>query len=360
MQKIGLAILVLSLALSSPSTGQDKAFSRDQSILAAAALMDSMMLVSPTPGIDVAIWKDGDLIWSEGYGYADLAHEVPIKAGKTRFRIGSVSKSLTAVALGRLLDAKKVKLFDEVRQHVSYFPLKKYPITLLQLGGHLAGIRHYLGNEFYSGRYYPTIKKGVALFQDDPLLFEPGTQYAYSSYGFNLLSAVIEEASGVPFLEYMEKEVLSPLGMAHTLPDENTQIIPDRTTFYHLVRGQVRHAPYVDNSYKWASGGFLSTTQDLIKMGEAMMAPGFLSKKTWHHLMQTQVTMQGDTTQYGLGWVTTLHKKNKRIGHNGGAVGGASAFWIYPEQKIIIVMLSNSSNTRFGRLPDQLVQCFLP
>jgi len=323
-------------------------------------LLDSLQEAGKIPGIDAVVAINGEIIWSEGFGYADLEQQAKVIPGKTRFRIGSVSKSLTAAAVGRLIDQGKLSLDSSIYTYVPDFPKKKYPITLGQLGGHIAGIRHYRGKEFLSSTYYPTVKEGLSFFANDTLLFEPGTNYSYSSYGFNLISAAVEAGSEEEFLPYMQKEVFDKLGMSSTCPDKNDSIIVNRTSFYQLDSlDRIINAPYVDNSYKWAGGGFVSTTTDLVKFGEAHLQPGFLSAETLRDFTTSQVLQNGDSTGYGFGWFALKDKELKGFGHSGGSVGGITQFRIFPKEHIIIVLLSNSSNTRYGNLPDKIVRMFL-
>lgn len=321
-------------------------------------LIDSLMKSGKIPGIDVAVYIDGETIWSEGFGYADLEHQVPVIAGQTRFRIGSVSKPLSVAALGKLMDQGKIFLDTPVHVYVPSFPVKAFPVTLRQIGGHIGGIRHYRDNEFLSNKKYDTVTEGLEIFKDDSLLFKPGTAYSYSSYGFNLLSAAIEGVSGEPFLNYMRREVFDVLKMTSTSPDKNDSIISDRTSFYTVNEGKIVNAPCVDNSYKWAGGGFISTTTDLIKFGEAHFSEGFLSTETLEEVTTSQVLLNGDTTGYGIGWRIRFNDGEKIISHTGGSVGGITHFTIYTEKKAIIVLLSNSSNTRYGDIPDRIINSF--
>lgn len=330
-------------------------------IIESYRLIDSLQQCGKIPGIDVAVWVNGEIVWSEGFGFADLEHQTPVISGKTRFRVGSVSKPLTAAALGKLMDMGKINLDSPVQTYVAYFPIKKNPITVRQIGGHIAGIRDYRGNEYLMKDRYNSVASGIAIFSNDSLLFEPGSQFAYSSYGFNLLSAVIEGASGEDFLSYVQREVFSPLGMTSTIPDKNDSIIVSRTSFYQLDSlNNIVNAPYVDNSYKWAGGGFLSTTTDLIEFGEAHLNPGLLSATSLDELTTSQVLNNGDSTGYGIGW-RVLQQENQAqgFGHNGGSIGGITQFRIYPKEKLIIVLLSNSSNTDYGDVVDRIVKMFL-
>ena len=160
----------------------------------ARTLVESFMALTDVPGASVTVMVDGRIVWSEGFGYADLELGTPVRAGLTKFRIGSVSKPLTAAALGVLVDQGKIDLDAPIQTYVPDFPEKRGPVTLRLLAGHLAGIRHYRGAEFLSSTNYETVAEGLAIFAADTLLFAPGSAYSYSSYGWNLISAAIENA----------------------------------------------------------------------------------------------------------------------------------------------------------------------
>ena len=323
-------------------------------------LLDSIRVAQRIPGIDAAVAINGKTVWSEGFGFADLEHGVKVIPGVTKFRIGSVSKPLTSAALGKLIDAGKIDLDESVYTYLPEFPEKKYPITVKEISGHIAGIRHYRDSEFLMNKRFNSVSSSLSIFKDDTLLFAPGTDYSYSSYGFNLLSAVIERASDEPFLPFIQREVFSALGMNSTCPDFNDSIIDNRTSFYELNNNNsLVNAPTVDNSYKWAGGGFLSTTTDLVKFGEAHMTEGFLSASTLREFTTSQVLDNGDSTSYGVGWRTIQHSGLRGYGHTGGSVGGITAFRIYPKENLILVLLSNSSDTKYGDAGNKIVNWFL-
>ena len=299
-------------------------------------------LAGKIPGLQVAVAVGGTLVWSEAFGYADLAREVPVTA-ETQFRIGSVSKPLTAAAVALLYEQGKLDLDAPVQRYVASFPDKGYPITTRQLAGHLAGIRHYRGDEFLLNRHFDTVLEGLAIFQGDSLLFPPGTKFSYSSYGWNVISAVVEGAAGQDFLTYMSRNVLRPLGLTHTAPDRADSLIPNRTRFYErgADSGFVL-APPVDNSYKWAGGGFLSTAEDLVKFGSALLEPGFLKPTTLELLFTSQKTGAGEPTGYGVGWfVATDGRGHRWVFHGGSSVGGTTAFGVDRDSRIVIAITSN-------------------
>ena len=181
-------------------------------IASARALIDSLMEARGIPGMSVAVGQGSEVIWSEGFGYSDLTHEVRVTP-ETRFRIGSVSKPFTAAAVAHLVEDGALDLDAPVRTYVPSWPAKRWPVTTRQLAGHIGGVRHYRGSENFSMASYPDVLSGLAIFQDDSLISEPGTDYSYSSYGWNLISAVVEGASGEPFLDYMDAVVFGPLEM---------------------------------------------------------------------------------------------------------------------------------------------------
>ena len=299
-------------------------------------------LAGKIPGLQVAVAVGGKLVWSEAFGYADVAREVPVTA-ETQFRIGSVSKPLTAAAVALLYEQGKLDLDAPVQRYVPSFPDKGYPITTRQLAGHLAGIRHYRGDEFLLNRHFDTVLEGLAIFQGDSLLFPPGTKFSYSSYGWNLISAVVEGAAGQDFLTYVSRNVLRPLGLTHTAPDRVDSLIPNRTRFYERgADSGFVPAPPVDNSYKWAGGGFLSTAEDLVRFGSALLEPGFLKAATLELLFTSQKTTAGEPTGYGVGWfVATDGRGHRWVSHGGSSVGGTTAFGVDRDSRIVIAITSN-------------------
>ncbi len=322
-------------------------------------------------GFSVAVSACGKMVWNKGYGYADLENSAPV-TDKTKFRVGSVSKTLTSAALGQLIEAGKLDLDEEVQTYVPAFPRKTFPITVRQVAGHLAGIRHYNGNEFFSAENYDSVAAGLAIFADDPLINKPGSAYAYSTYGWNLLSAVVEGASGEDFLDYMKTHVFANANMADSVADINASVIADRTRFYHFDddSGANNNAPYVDNSNKWAGGGFLSTPADLLRFARAMFDGTLVNAETLVMMTTSQATDGGEKTNYGIGWATDMAPRELRraseifsenqmtrvveivgddriTGHSGGSVGGLTLFIAAPDSDGDVVVAAVSNNSGF-------------
>lgn len=207
---------------------------------------------------------------------ADLENNTPVTT-RSKFRIGSVSKCLTSLAVGKLYGQGKLALDTPIQAYVTAFPSKKYPITIRQLAGHTSGIRHYRSDDPQYPVRFKSVADGLTIFQNDTLLFEPGTAYSYSTYAYTLISAAVEAASNMLFTTYMEKEIFSPLVMNHTVPDYPDSIVTNRVRFYDDYGSGLVNALLVDNSYKWAGGGYLSTPTDLVTMGTELLALNLLS-----------------------------------------------------------------------------------
>jgi serine beta-lactamase-like protein LACTB, mitochondrial len=251
--------------------------------------------------------------------------------------------TLTAAGLMLLVEQGKFDLDAPVQKYLPSFPDKGAKITARMLAGHLAGIRHYKDDEFLISRHYDSVLEGLKIFENDPLVSPPGKEFHYSSYGFNLLSAVIESAAGEDFLSYMHERVFGPLGLRHTIEDQTTEIIEQRARPYRkLPDGTAKNAPFVDNSYKWEGGGFLSTAEDLAKFGSALLQPGFLKQESLRLLFTSQKTWDGKETDYGIGWSVGTSKSGQKVyAHNGGAAGGSSRLILYPDARVVVAMIRN-------------------
>lgn len=329
-------------------------------IAADRALMLDTMRVLGAPGASVTVIKDGVVVWSEGFGWADLEEQVPVTP-LTRFRIGSVSKSLTSIGLGLLVQEGRIDLDAPVQRYVPSFPTKQAPVTLRELAGHTAGIRHYRGNEMRIQRHYASVTEALDIFRDDTLLFTPGARFSYSSYGFNLLSAAMERAADEPFVQFMTRRVFDAMGLRHTVAEYPDSIIPFRAHFYTPADSGngIINAPFVDNSYKWAGGGFLSTTEDLARAAQLLLEGSILKPETRQLLWTSQRTTDGKETGYGMGWFVDHDSAGRRrVFHSGGSVGGTAYLLIYPDQKLVLALLVNSDRTFVGAAP-RIAEAFL-
>lgn len=313
----------------------------------ASQILQDFQDVAQAPGFSIAILHDGKLQYVEQFGFADLEQLVPVTA-LTRFRIGSVSKALTAVLLMELVEEGSVDLDAPVRSYLPSFPDKGHPISIRQLAGHLGGIRHYKEGE--STNHVPLRGTAASLkrFADDPLLHPPGSAYKYSSYGYVLLGAALEPACGTGFERCLEDRVLVPLGLESITEDYPDRIVLHRTRFYEHTGGSTKNAPFSDRIYKLAAGGYLGTAADLARFGGAVLGDSLLSADSRRLLFTSQRTEEGEETGYGMGFRPGEDWSQRPVAHHGGTAEGARSFLlVYPEQDLALGFTSNLRQTSF-------------
>jgi serine beta-lactamase-like protein LACTB, mitochondrial len=331
------------------------------------------------PGLSVAVGVGGDIVWAEGFGWADVENQVPVTP-ETRFRVADASRALTSAAVGLLLEKSKLLLDDEVQVHVPEFPKKARPVTLRQLMAQVGGVPEPRGDEPLSadvvsddarlvGRCERTLDALEKLddFAQSELLFEPGTKYHPSSYGWVLVSAAAEAAAKQPFFSFMRTQVFDPLQMRETTVDVSTSAIPDRAAFYFprfdviadvgsLATGgapRTRYGPKParrgDYSCYAGAAAFLSTPSDLVRFGMATSRGTLLRPDTIRMLQTPQRLSSGKETGYGLGWeletLSLAGQPTRMAGHGSreGFLGGSTFLMTLPERGLVVAVMANIS-----------------
>ena len=349
--------LLLSLLIGSGSGLHAQTL--DQAIQESRAAIAQFLGESETPGLSVAVHLGGELVWAEGFGLANVELNVPV-ATDTLFRIGSISKPLTSAAVGLLHERGRLDLDAPVQTYVPSFPEKAHPITTRQLGGHLSGLPHYGPEDYQNLVPYAGVVEALDKFKDRPLLFRPGERYSYSSFGFNLISAVVEGAAEEPFLDFMHDEVFAPLGMEHTVADAYRTIVPNRTGFYELnEEGRLGNAPFTDNSDVWAGGGFLSTPTDLVTFAHGILEGDLIAPATREVLFTSMSTADGEQTGYGLGWRVRRNAAGElTVSHAGGHYGASAELVASTGQRLVIAVTANMSGVNVGAVLNEVGRRF--
>ena len=320
------------------------------------------------PGLSVAVGIGSDIVWTEGFGWADLEKKVKVEP-RTRFRIGTASTALTSAAVGLLIEKGQLNLDDEIQPYVPVYPQKQWPVTLRQLMGHVAGVRNDGGDEgpLLSAHCEHPVE-GVQAFAKYPLLFEPGTRYRYSSYGWILMSAVVEAAADEPLLTFMRKQIFEPLDMDDTIADSAAEASAHRATAYFpRFGGDPRYGPdlmrEIDYSCYAGSSGFVSTPTDLVRFAIAINSGTLLQPATVQLFQTSQRLASGEETGYGLGWdletVTLAGKQTSVVGHDGDSLGGmVASFMTFPEHGLVVSVMSNTSYADTFAVAVNIAQAF--
>ena len=320
------------------------------------------------PGLSVAVGIGGDLVWAEGFGWADIDKKTPVTPA-TRFRIGTLSTALTSAAAGLLIERQALKLDEPIQAYVPEFPKTQYPVTVRHLMAHTAGVRNDGGDE---GELFSRVcerpGEGVQHVADDELRFEPGTQYRFSNYSWIMVSAAIEAAANEPFLMFMQKQIFEPLRMDDTLPDSLTETIQDRATdYFPKFASDPRYGPdpmrEINLSCYSGAGVFRSTASDLVRFAIAINDGKLLKPETVKLLQTSQQLSSGEETGYGLGWdletVTVAGKQTQWIGHDGDVLGGvAASLATLPAHGMVIAVLSNTSYSDAPALALKIAEAF--
>lgn len=329
----------------------------------ADAILNRLVAEKKIPGLSITVLKKGKVLLQKGYGYADIEHQKHVYPKKTIFRIASVSKPIAATALAHMVSEGLINLDASFYKYVPYYPKKKYDFTIRQLASHTAGIRSYKGKEYALNMPF-SIKESIEVFAHDDLCFEPGTDYLYNSFDWVLISLAMQEASGIPFEEYVQEKVLNPLLMTNTFAEScpverSRDLITDKesnlTTFYSKNRLGFRKAIPVNNYFKLAGGGYLSTSEDIANFGQAYLDEKILNQKVLSPFL-TSETIQAKKTYYGLGWQVSEDKKGRPFyGHVGNGVGGYSNFFVYPKEETVFSILINCTDPKVQEDLDEVI-----
>lgn len=329
------AAAVPSTATAAPSTRYAGPAEESRRLARALTAGDNL------PGLSVAVAVDGEIVWAEGLGWTDVESRTPVTP-LTRFRLGALSKPLTAVAAALLHDRGRLDLDAPVQRYVPAYPRKQWTVTVRQLMGDVAGVHRIRGdnNDAMPSAHCASLGEAVAMLADDPLLFAPGTQHRYSIWGWVLVSAVVEGAAGEPFPRFMVRQVFEPLAMERTVVAETEGL------------GGVGHGPGRRPDYSCAAGAgaFLSTPTDLVRLGSAMLKPGLLRAETIAAFQTPTRLASGASTTYALGWtvksVQLAGEPVRVVSHRGSPAGGSVSLLTFPDLGLAIAAAANVTDAR--------------
>jgi len=358
-----LCLLALLLACASAVSSQQNSLATEKRAEIEKAV-SSFMSANSVPGIGVAVVLEGEPAWSAGFGIADLENFAPATSS-TLFRLGSISKPITAVAVLQLWERGKLDLDAPAQKYCPAFPQKEWPITARELLGHLGGIRHYNSDgkgdiPEDSARHFASMEESLQIFAADPLVSKPGTKFNYSTYGYTLLGCVLEGATSQKYVDFVRENVFKPARMEHTQADDFFAVIPHRTRWYHKDKaGAVRNAGVLDSSYKIPGGGLISSADDMARFEAAILADKLVQRSTRDLMWTILKPTEGKPSHYALGWFVAEKFGLRIAGHTGGQQGTDTAFLMAPERRAGVVVLANMDNVNTNLLADEILKIAL-
>lgn len=295
----------------------------------------------------VLVAEKGEILLSKGYGYASFQYGMPATS-KTKFRIGSLTKAFTAVAILKLVVEGKLALTDTVDTFLSDFTFGNQ-ITIHHLLSHTSGVADFTSTPDYwtiSMRLPSTLEQVLDSIKDVPLEFEPGERMEYCNAGYLVLTAIVEKISGKPYSTFLTETIFQPLGMMDTGVDDGRTIIPYLATG-HTLNQTIIHTEYIDMSFPLGAYGLYSTVEDLFKWSQALGNGDILSKE----LVGQMFTPNFDG--YGYGWF--LQDEPEKVAcHSGDINGFVSDLYLYLEKDVTIILLSNLNITPVEKISDEL------
>lgn len=330
----------LIITFVSTVVAQQKNRLTNRQISAIDSTINELMTRTLTPGVSISVAIGKEIVWSKGYGKADMENDALAKPN-TVYRLASVSKSITAVAIMQLVEQGKIDLDAPIQKYVPSFPEKKYPITTRQLLGHLSGVRHYIGEDEFNMIPYKSLTEGLEIFKNDTLMHKPGEKLTYTTYGYVLLGVIVEAASGMSFIDYLKENIFKRAGMTQTYADEPTEIIPQRARFYDIIDGRLYNARYINSSFRWPGGGLLSTAEDLVRLAVALQHGQLVKQTTLQQMTTPLKTLDGKMTNYGLGWILGLSQHPEVIWHGGIQPGATTSLAMIPGKDVSLCVLTN-------------------
>lgn len=347
--------LLVALALVACLASRSRAELPAETRSAIDARVDFFLDRSGAPGLSIAVVDDLELAYERGYGLADVENEVAANSNSV-YRLASISKMLTAVAIMQLVEAGKLDLDAPIQTYVPGFPEKQAPLTAGHLLKHQGGVRHYRDDEALSAVHYDHVRDSFGVFQDDPLLFTPGEKFSYTTYGYNVLGAAIEGASGVDYVSYVRERVAAPAGMTSLRPDHPADIIPHRAAGYRRDRftRTLRNDVVVDVSNKIPGGGWCSTPSDLARFAIALVDGKLVSRETLERMWTPQQTTSGEATTSGLGCFIQGEGAQRRVSHAGGQPKVSTLLVIWPDRRQAVALMCNLSETELDPLADAI------
>lgn len=343
--QVRFLIPLLIAVLPSPLHAQTLDLTRIEAV--ADSVAGAHIAADAMPAMTVAVARNGTIVFARGYGQANV--ETGTAAGiETVYGIRSVTKQFTAAAVLRLVEAGTIALDDPITKYLPDYDAQGRTVTVRHLLNHTSGIKDYTArNEAQPNwlRHEVTYAEMMQLWGSRPFDFEPGAQYEYNSMGYWLLGEIVTRVTGAPYGEYVERELLAPLGLGRTVFCDARRVVPNRAAGYDHEGGTLVNAHYVSMSVFRAGGSFCSTVGDLVRWTHLLHGGEVVTAATLQQMTAPTVLTTGDTVGYGYGLKLDELGGHRKV-HHGGTFGFGAYLAHYPDDGLTIAVLTNSTRGR--------------
>lgn len=327
--------------------------------------IDGQMSYRGLPGIAVGVIHDREIVWSRGFGYADLDSKTPVTP-RTRFRMASHTKLFTATAILQLRDAGKLRLDDPVSQHLPWFRMKPAseddgPVTIEHLLTHSSGLPREANSQYWMTFRFPVYDEIRNTVSGQQAAYPPDTRWKYSNLAFALAGMIVEKASGESWPDYVRRHILDPLGMKDSTIDTPAEGL---ATGYgrRMPDGSRRKMEFMDTKGIGPAAGLTSTVEDMAKFVSLQFGKGkaggaqILSGATLREMHRVRVLENNWTRGNGLGFAVSRIKDKVYVGHGGSLAGYKTHTYFSPEDGVGVVVLTNGDDSRPSQIAEKLIQ----
>lgn len=327
------------------------------------SIANSPVVEGRVAGIAVAVVKGSDTLLMKGYGKADLAWDIPMPTDAV-FEIGSVTKQFTAAAILQLRDQGKLDLDADITKYLPDYPTQGHRIPVRRLLDHTSGIRGYTEMESFRDLMTRDLPRDslVARFAAEPFDFTPGEALIYNNSAYFLLGLIVEKASGMPYDEYVEKNLFAKLGMDRSSYCSNNEVVPRRARGYTLSGDGLVGAPYIDHTWPYAAGSLCSSVGDMVTWLRALHGGKVLPVASYEEMITPGKLHDGTQVRYAMGLSRTPDPRGRAaIHHGGGIFGFVSDTRYYPDEDLYVVVLVNTTgNLSPAAIANEMVDVLLP
>jgi len=327
------------------------------------AIVERAMEEGPIAGLSVGVARGGRIVYSKGYGFADLENGIQAGPG-TVYNVGSITKQFTAAAVLQLAEEGRVNLDAPIGEYLPEVPFRGDEgerVTVRELLDHTAGIRNFttMKSWWKAIGMEMTPEELADVFADQPLDFPPGTDFSYSNSGYVLLGLLIETVGGQPYGGYLNQHVFVPLKLSRTSYCDSRKLVKNRARGYQVVDGKFVNASYVDVSQAYAAGGLCSNAADLLRWTRLLSEGALIRRKTYERMARPDTLLDGRRIEYGYGLAVGYLDGHRRISHVGGMRGFAGYLADYPDDDLTIVVLTNTEGAAAADVESRIARLLL-